>query len=121
MKCMHCSQQAAPNSKECDGCWELRTRVQSEPDIAQKFLGMMTGRVTRMGHICQHDGIEHVTAIGARLEFARFADGIHAMAKISDGQTPPCFCCVGEFIIKPEHEHVFEVFRQMIQRFDAKP
>ncbi len=37
MKCRWCSNEIK-DGEECSRCWELRTRIRRDPDLAEKFL-----------------------------------------------------------------------------------
>jgi hypothetical protein len=44
--CADCgSRRPAPNAKICDGCWELRHRIESDPALAARFLTEAGGDV----------------------------------------------------------------------------
>lgn len=40
------------NTKRCDSCWELETRIQRAPDLAAHILAEMDRE--RASHVCAH-------------------------------------------------------------------
>ena len=65
MKCEHCDRDAIDDDGECNRCWELRKRVEADPDLARKFLGPVSvaidyNRFTTIiqGGIVEVDGVQ---------------------------------------------------------------